>query len=203
MQKAILRVLNVLVLIILFIIIFVNSVILISSFVNPDEVPSFFGWKPFITLSGSMESEIYAGDLAIVKEVDTKELKKGDVIAFRQDDIVITHRIEEILIEDGTKKFITKGDNNYTTDILPVYESMIEGKYMFKVPKIGNVAIFIQTPTGMIVVLAIPILILLLLQVNKNRNNTKKLKDSTKNEKELKEEIEKLKEENKKLSQKM
>ena len=57
-----------------------NGVILINSFTHPDEIPSFFGWKPFIVLSGSMESEIYAGDLAVVKESDS--VKQGDIITY-------------------------------------------------------------------------------------------------------------------------
>lgn len=203
MKKSISRIFYGVVLAILGVILFVNMVILISSFVNPDEVPSFFGWKPFITLSGSMESEIYAGDLAIVKEVDTEELKKGDVIAFRQDDIVITHRIENIVIEDGRKRFVTKGDNNNTEDIMPVYENMIEGKYLFKISKLGNVAMFIQTPLGIVVVLAIPILLLVLIQINSNKQNSEELKEKVLDEKRMKEELERLREENKKLSQKM
>lgn len=189
------KVLNILLLIILFVVLFINSVILISSWINPDEVPSFFGWKPFITLSGSMETEIFAGDLAVVKEVDTSELKVGDVIAFRQGDIVITHRIQEIINQNGRISYITKGDNNNVQDVSPVYEDMIEGKYMFKIAKLGNVAMFMQTPLGMIVIIAIPVLLLLVIQTGKNKKKTV-------DEKKMQEEIERLKEENKKLSKK-
>jgi len=187
--------LNIIILVILFIILFVNSVILISSFVSPNEVPSFFGWKPFITLSGSMETEIYAGDLAVVKEVEADELKEGDVIAFRQGDIVITHRIQEIKKEDGKTKFITKGDNNNVQDATPVYVEDIEGKFAFKIPKLGNVAMFMQTPIGMVVVIAIPVLLLILLQSNNN-------KEKNDTQKKMQDEINRLKAENKKLSDK-
>lgn len=170
MKKVLSRVIYVIIFTILGVVLFVNSVILVSSIIKPDEVPSFFGWKPFITLSGSMESEIYIGDLAVVKEVDTSTLKKGDIIAFRQEDIVITHRISGIEIEeDGTKRFVTKGDNNNIEDILPVYESMIEGKFMFKIAKLGNVAMFIQTPIGIVVALAVSVILLLLIQMNSNK----------------------------------
>lgn len=202
MKKGIMKILNVLVLSILMVILFVNSVILLSSIIKPEEVPSFFGWKPFITLSGSMESEIYAGDLAVVKEIATDELKKGDVIAFRQDDIVITHRIDDIVMNEGERKFVTKGDNNNTTDVLPVSAEMIEGKYMFKISKLGNVAMFIQTPTGMVTVLAIPVLLLVLIQINKNKQDKEQLNKKVKNEKKMQAEIERLKEENRKLAEK-
>ncbi len=195
--------LSIIIWIILIMVLFVNSVILISSFVNKDEVPSFFGWKPFITLSGSMQSEIYAGDLSVVKEIDTEDLKVGDVIAFRQDDIIITHRIAEIVEENGEKRFITKGDNNNNRDIYPVYSNMIEGKYMFKISKLGNVAIFIQTPLGTAVALSIPIALFILIQISDNKEKNKKMKEKEQEQEEMKKELERLKNENKKLSEKI
>lgn len=45
------KVLTIIVLIILLIILFISGTILINSYIHPDEVPSFFGWKPFIVLS--------------------------------------------------------------------------------------------------------------------------------------------------------
>ena len=74
------KVVSIIILIILIPILFVNGVILVNSFIHPDEIPSFFGWKPFIVLSGSMETEIDAGDVAVVRETDTASLKKGDII---------------------------------------------------------------------------------------------------------------------------
>ena len=46
----------------------------------PDKIPDIFGIKPMIVLSGSMETEIYTGDVAFVKEVNPNELKKQDII---------------------------------------------------------------------------------------------------------------------------
>ena len=66
------KILSIICIIILLPVLFVNAVILINSWVHPNEIPSFFGWKPFIVLSGSMESEIYSGDIVVVKEVDKK-----------------------------------------------------------------------------------------------------------------------------------
>ena len=44
--------------------------VFIQTKVNPNKIPSIFGYKPFIVLSGSMETEIYVGDLVIVKSID-------------------------------------------------------------------------------------------------------------------------------------
>ena len=90
------KIISIIILIILITILFVSVTILIDSCLHPDEVPSFFGWKPFIVLSGSMETQISAGDIVVVKEIDTQNLQKGDIIAFKEDDVVITHRIDEV-----------------------------------------------------------------------------------------------------------
>ena len=146
-------------------------------------------------LSGSMETKILAGDVVVVKEVDTQTLKKGDIIAFKENDIVITHRIDEIVQEDGETKYITKGDNNNTRDNGYVLPSQVEGLYEFRIARLGNLAMFIQTPIGMIVCLSIPLLLLVIIQV-------KDSKDDTDKKKEMEEQIEKLKKQNEELMKK-
>ena len=88
------KAISIIIFIILITILFVSVVILINSYVHPDKIPSFFGWKPFIVLSGSMETQIMTGDIVVVKEVDTNILKENDIIAFKDNDIVVTHRIK-------------------------------------------------------------------------------------------------------------
>ncbi len=188
------KILSILILIILIPILLISLIILINSYINPTQIPSFFGWKPFIVLSGSMETQISAGDIVVVKQVDTNTLKKGDVIAFKDGDIVVTHRIDNIIEEEGMTKYITKGDNNNNQDSGYVLSQQIEGKYEFKIARLGNLAMFIQTPLGMIVCLSIPILILLIFQIT----DLKKDKDLIA----MEEEIEELKRQNEKLMKK-
>lgn len=196
------KVVSIIILIILIPILFVNGVILVNSFIHPDEIPSFFGWKPFIVLSGSMETEIYAGDVAVVKETDTASLKKGDIIAFKSGEIVITHRIYDIIQEDGETKYITKGDNNNAEDNGYVFTEQIEGIYQFKISRLGNLAMFVQTPVGMIVCLSIPFIILVLLQVVDSKRNQKYIEEKGNKQKIMEEEIERLKKENEELMKK-
>ena len=182
-------------------ILFINGVILINSFTNPNDIPSFFGWKPFIVLSGSMESEIYAGDVAVVKEADI--FKQGDIVAFKTDEnLVITHRIVEIIEEDGQTKYVTKGDNNNTQDNGYVLPEQIEGIFQFKISRIGNLAMFIQTPIGMISCLSIPLIILVLVQISDSKKDREYLKEKGKQEKNMQEEIERLRKQNEELMKK-
>lgn len=196
------KVISIIVLIILLPILFVNSVILINSFMHPDEIPSFFGWKPFIVLSGSMETEIYSGDLAIVKEVAVEEIKENDIIAFKDNNIVVTHRVIDIIEEDGIKKYKTKGDNNNIEDNGYVLGEQIEGLYKFRIGRLGNLAMFTQTPIGMIICLSIPIGLLLLVQKMDSDKKQKYEKEARNKEKDLQKEIEMLKKQNEELMKK-
>lgn len=201
MQK-IKKAISIIVILILIPILLISIVILIDSHTHPNEVPSFFGWKPFIVLSGSMETQISAGDIVVVKEIDPNELKKGDIIAFKDGNIVITHRIDEVTEIDGKTQYITKGDNNNTQDIGYVSPEQIEGVFKFKVSRLGNLAMFIQTPLGMIVCLSIPIIIIILLQTADSKKEKEELISKLNKQSKMEEEIEKLKKQNEELMKK-
>lgn len=201
MQK-IKKAISIIVILILLPILLISIAILVDSYTHPDEVPSFFGWKPFIVLSGSMETQISAGDIVVVKEIDTNELKKGDIIAFKDGNIVITHRIDEVTEIDGKTQYITKGDNNNTQDIGYVSPEQIEGVFKFKVSRLGNLAMFIQTPLGMIVCLSIPIIIIILLQTADSKKEKEELISKLNKQSKMEEEIEKLKKQNEELMKK-
>ena len=193
-MKIVKKIITIILMVILCSILFISGVILINSYIKPDEIPSFFGWKPFIVLSGSMETQIMTGDVVVVKEIDAKELKENDIVAFKDtDNIVITHRIIEIIKDENENtEYKTKGDNNNDEDNGYVKPEQIEGIYKFRIGKLGNLALFVQTPVGMIICISIPLLMLLLLQWKESLNNNK-----TKND--IQEEIEKLKQQNEEL----
>lgn len=153
-EGIIFKILKGLLIAILSIVLIVNVYIMIQAKTNPKSVPSLFGYKPFIVLSGSMETEIFVGDLVIVKEVDSSSLKENDIIAFRDsENLVTTHRIVNIINSDGEVCFETKGDNNNTKDKGIVCSSSVEGKYQSRIPKIGNAILFIQEPLGFTVMM--------------------------------------------------
>ena len=201
MQK-IKKAISIIVILILLPILLISIAILVDSYTHPDEVPSFFGWKPFIVLSGSMETQISAGDIVVVKEIDTNELKKGDIIAFKDGNIVITHRIDEVTEIDGKTQYITKGDNNNTQDIGYVLPEQVEGVFKFKIARLGNIAMFIQTPLGMIVCLSIPIIIIILLQTADSKKEKEELVAKLNKQSKMEEEIENLKKQNEELMKK-
>lgn len=147
-----------LVIIIIPIIIF-NIVIIYKSYKYPDKIPDFFGYKPFIVVSQSMEPEINKGDLVIVKISDTKSLDVGEVISFRnKDNKVVTHEIVEVITDDEIK-YKTKGIANPSADENFVTQDKIEGKYAFKISGFGNTLMFFTETTNVIIIILILIII--------------------------------------------
>ena len=60
----------------------INITLIVKSYTNSDEVPKIGGYCPLIVLTGSMDPKIKSGDLIIVKQIDGKNVKVDDVIAF-------------------------------------------------------------------------------------------------------------------------
>ncbi len=193
------KTLCIILIIILLPIFLVNMVILVDAWIHPDEIPSFFGWKPFIVLAESMEHVIDSGDVVIVKEVENNSVKEGDIIAYKQEKIVFVSRISQVLNENGTKKYITKGDNMADIDPGYVLDSQVEGIFRYRIAKIGNLILFIQTPLGTLTLLSIPLILLILVDLRESINNKKIINDEEDKQKKLEKEIEALKKENEEL----
>lgn len=130
----------------------INLWIMFQSKTNSEEVPSVFGYKPFMVLSGSMESDIHKGDLILTKETNPADLAINDVIAFRDaQNTITTHRIIDIVENDGQTYFITKGDNNSTQDLNLVAYEDVEGIYVGRIPGIGSMMDSLSKPTTIII----------------------------------------------------
>lgn len=132
----------------------INLSIMFQANTDKDKVPSVFGYKPFIVLSGSMETDIKKGDLIITKVTNPASLKVDDVIAFRDSaGTVTTHRIIEVVDRDGETLFITKGDNNSSQDQSLVELDDVEGIYITRIPGVGSMLDNLAEPTTIIIVI--------------------------------------------------
>lgn len=142
------------IIIILLPIFLINVSLIVKHIIHPNEVPSIAGYKPFIVYSGSMETEIPIGSIAIIKEVDPDNLKTNDIIAFMQsDNSIVTHRIVDIKIKNNQTYYVTKGDKNSSVDRQLVSQTMVEGKYLYSISYIGYIAMFLKEPLGLTTVL--------------------------------------------------
>lgn len=157
----------------------INLYIIYQANTNKDEVPSIFGYKPFIVLSGSMETKIHRGDLIFVKTIEPSELEVEDVIAFRDaEETITTHRIIEIIEKDGITYFITKGDNNSSQDQNLVEFEDVEGIYVGRIANVGKIMNSLAEPTT-ILILGLGITVIFAIGYS---ISNKKLKDAEREE---------------------
>ena len=139
------------------IIIFLLIIIVRASVFKQNDI---FGYKVYVIGSGSMEPTIYTEDVVIVKK--EKQIKINDVIAFKEGNTVIVHRVIDIANENNSQLYKTKGDNNNVEDEKYISESNIEGTVKATIPKVGKASSYIRE--HMIIIIAIfAILIILIL----------------------------------------
>ena len=130
-------------------------------------VPSILGIRMFSIQTESMYPTLNPGDLIFDKAVkDPTTLQKGDIITYwtviNGERVLNTHRIHEIYDGGGYLIFGTKGDNNTIADPLTVHESEVVGIYATKVAGVGKVFDYLQTSTGFLVVVVVPVFVFFL-----------------------------------------
>ncbi|MFD2446634.1 signal peptidase I [Bacillus sp. CGMCC 1.16607] len=128
---------------------------------NPGQFPTILGYKVMTVLTGSMEPLIKPGDLIVVKSSETDTPSINDVITYRNSqNTPVTHRIVEVVHQDGEEFFITQGDANNVRDEGLVSSKQIVGSLFFSIPKVGSIATFMKSSFGLMIVIAIPLFIL-------------------------------------------
>ena len=163
------RILNTIVNVVLVVAIALAAVCTYASYVSTsgNGVPNIFGVRIFSIQTESMYPTLLPGDLIFDTGVkEPEELRKDDIITYwtviNGERVLNTHRIYEIYDGGGYLIFSTKGDNNTSADPLTVHESEIVGKYSFRVPGVGKVFDYLQTSTGFLIVIVIPVFLFFL-----------------------------------------
>lgn len=103
-------------------------------------VPSLWGQKPLVVISGSMEPTLKVGGVLYYEKINIDELDEGDILVYQANDHIISHRIVDIIEND----FITKGDKNNSVDNYLVSSNQVLGKGTdWSIPFIGYYADYI------------------------------------------------------------
>lgn len=165
----------------LFVVFAVVVTVLVFSSLNNQDGLSNIGGKSLVTiLSDSMSPTFNEGDLLLVNPVaaeDKSKCKVGEVITFYADlngdgkDDINTHRITEVKEEGGYVYYKTRGDNpkivaddpwtlSYTK-VLGKYEEKSSNRIRF----VGKAISFLQTSTGFMCVIVIPLVLFFLFEL--------------------------------------
>ena len=161
----------------------INLTLIAKSFMNKEEVPSIGGYLPLIVLTDSMYPVIESGDLIICHTIEGDDVKANDIIAFfdpaGNGSSIVTHRVLEVISQDGDLLFRTQGDANNTEDRLLVPQENLVGIYQSRIPNAGHVAMFMQSTNGLLLCVVLPIVLLVGWDVvRRNRYEKRKQSDT-------------------------
>lgn len=124
-------------------------------------VPKLLGWENLAVLSGSMEPKIPVGSMVIIRNVEPKELEKGDIITYYvNDNTMVTHRV--VNNDTDKQEIVTKGDANDVQDSNPVSYENVVGKLFVCIPLLGYLSIYMQSSLGIAIICGVIFVLILL-----------------------------------------
>ena len=158
-------ILNIILVIVFLIVLIVGYNYIQLQIMNKDYT-NFFGYTIFEIKTGSMAKTLNVYDVILVKI--TKDVKENDIITFKKDNDLITHRIMKI----NGDKLVTKGDANNTEDEEITKDAVI-GKVVSVYPRVGIWAKVFTEPNVLISIFIT--LVLIGLAISKDK--TEKIKN--------------------------
>lgn len=102
---------------------------IIQKNITGEKYTNLFGYTLLEVITGSMSGTIEIGDGVIVEL--TSDIKEEDIIVYKKEENLITHR----LIEMEEDRLITKGDANNVQDD-PITKDVVIGKVIFVISNI-------------------------------------------------------------------
>ena len=128
-----------------------------------DGTSTIGGYIPMTVLSDSMKPEFAEGDLILVKKPESgHEFQLGEIVSFytiiEGQSVINTHRIVEIVDNDGLRRYVTKGDANSTVDEKTIIDGDIIGISSGKVPVLGPLFKILKSKVGFLVIIILPLL---------------------------------------------
>lgn len=170
MKKALKRIFNIFVDVIVILIMIVSILIVTLSLTSKSSgVPNILGYAPLSVQSNSMEDTFAAGDLLLSKVTNDPEVKYevGDIVSFpieiNGESVLNTHRIVEVIEDENITYYKTQGDNKDTNPVPDEdlqSSATIVAKYTgAKLSGAGNVLSFIRTQLGFFLCVLLPMII--------------------------------------------
>ncbi|WP_375003318.1 signal peptidase I [Aeromicrobium sp. CTD01-1L150] len=106
-------------------------------------VPRLTGATPYAVLTGSMQPDLPAGTLVVVRDAEVDDIALGDVITYQLQSgrsTVVTHRVVgQGQNLSGETTLVTQGDANDVPDAERVRPVQVRGELWYSVPHLGHV----------------------------------------------------------------
>src|SRR3990167_2756320 len=162
----------------------VSVLLIASAILFAAAIVPVFGNNALIVRSGSMEPTVAVGDLIITRIHKNLAYKIGDIISFKNQGKIISHRIIGLENQNGRIFYKTKGDANKNEDQGLVAESAIVGKAYFRLPYLGRLIAFTKTSAGFSLAVIFPALLVIAFEIQNIFKEIKKQKAITSNSQE-------------------
>jgi signal peptidase len=159
-------------------------------------IPFFQQYNTYTIRTDSMEPVLMIGDLIVVEDINPKDIKVGDIIAFHVDvtndgeDDVIIHYIDEIInYDEDTLVYKSKPEISNLQDRWTIEEQDIIGIYAYKVENVGKMLLFLNSWIGRIILLVdivlVWVIVDLLFGTSKKANKDKNLNNESAEKEEI------------------
>ena len=104
-----------------------------------------FRFGAIVIATESMTGEINRGDVVIYETAEHHVIEENDVIVFSKDaNTRVIHRVIEVEVLNGQRRYITKGDANDAPDLGYVTEDQIIGEVRLKALYIGYPSLWLR-----------------------------------------------------------
>ncbi len=126
-------------------------------------LPNLFGMRDLTVLSGSMEPTIHTGDVVVEHQIPPLDARIGDIVSFKDPEdpsVLITHRVQDIQVQNGIVAFVTKGDANTGVERWKVSADGMIGRVDYHVWHLGYLLFWIRGRMGRVVLVVLPALFL-------------------------------------------
>jgi len=130
------------------------------------------GIQSFVILTGSMEPSIPVGSIVFTQRFSSYNI--GNIIAFKNGDRTVTHRIVNLEKKNNLTYYQTRGDANNTADIDKVPQTNVLGGAFYSIPYLGRLVLFLKTVFGFLLFIVLPALIYIIYEIFNIKNEMAK-----------------------------
>ena len=107
-------------------------------------VSGLFRHQLIAIASDSMHGTYDRGDAVLIEKLDASAIQENDILVFRKNGIIVTHRVMQISKANGRFAFVTKGDARDEVDAFTTYGEEVIGRVVMKAKYIGFPTIWIN-----------------------------------------------------------
>ena len=169
-MKVFKKVFNIFADVVIILVLLISVLVMVLSLTSQEAgVPNIFGFAPLSVMSDSMEDTIMKNDVIISEYTNDFEMKYqvGDVVTYpiKINDVKTfnTHRIVEVIEDEGITYYRTKGDNEQASPIadddLQTSTTIVAKWTGTRIPGLGAFFSFIRTQLGFFLCVLLPMII--------------------------------------------